>query len=672
MATASLNGTLRKVFEGVRDSAGHGDGELLARYRSLRDEDAFGSLVRRHGPMVLGVCRRVLRDSHAADDAFQTTFLVLAKRADTVRPPDRLAPWLYGVAFRTALKARGRAFRRQQVEHDYATETATRTLPTASEAHDLLPALDEQLNALPEKYRTPLVLCGVQGLNKTEAAERLGLPEGTVSSRLARAREMLRERLVRRGVAVPSAAFAVLFTADTLQAAVPTSLTASTLGIALGSGAIPATVLALSHEVIRSMTLFKLQFLGTIAMAVSLVGGGFGLLAIQADEKKPQPVPGEVKKPQPAKPSGDDPNRKPNGDDPNRKDGEKPTKPAKPAIKAGGRVGAVDAKENTITLLTKGEGGLVEKVMKVPAGAKVFIDDKEAKLTDVPKGSVASFLAGAPKDGKPDEITEVRVTGANVGGVIKQVDATSLSLESEKNPQTLKLTADTKVTVAGKDAKIGDLKAGEKVAIILSADGASVLSLAGGFKPDGEKPIKTNKFTGKVTTVDAAAKTIAVAGKGEGNEIVVKLTADAKVTVDGKESKLGSIAKGGLATFTLVATKDGQPREANEVTVSGLTFGGTIKQMDATSVTIGTEKNDRVVKLVADARVIAGGKEMKLAELKVGDRVLVTLASDESGAVLIVVGGKKPEGDKPKPEGDKPKPEGDKPKPEKTKRGEND
>src|SRR5205085_10887929 len=131
---------------------------------------------------------------------------------------------LDGVAYRTAMKARGRAFRRQQVERQYATESANRATPPASEEVDLLPVIDEQLNLLPEKYRAPLVLCAVQGLNKAEAAERLGLPEGTVSSRLARAREMLRDRLARRGVAVPVAAFAALLTADTLQAAVPPAL----------------------------------------------------------------------------------------------------------------------------------------------------------------------------------------------------------------------------------------------------------------------------------------------------------------------------------------------------------------------------------------------------------------------------------------------------------------
>ncbi|MFO0825137.1 MAG: sigma-70 family RNA polymerase sigma factor [Gemmataceae bacterium] len=612
MATAALD-SIRKVFDGVRDSAGHADGELLTRYRTVRDQDAFGSLVRRHGPMVLGVCRRVLRDSHAADDAFQATFLVLARKADAVRPPDRLAPWLYGVAYRTALKARGRAFRQQQVEQEYAADTTIRSAATPSSDADLLPVIDEQLNALPEKYRTPLVLCGVQGLNKVEAAERLGLPEGTVSSRLARAREMLRERLGRRGVVVPSAALAVLLTAESLQAAVPATLTTSTTGIGLGSSTIPASVLTLSQEVIRSMTLLKLPLVATIAMTLSMVGGGFGLLAIQADDKKPQPVPNEVKKPQPV-PNGDkkpqpvpgDPVKKPagpnekNGDNnqngKNEKNGDNNQKgegnKAKPALRGAGKVAAVNAKENTITLAVKGDGGIVERQFKLAAGVKVLVDGKDAKLADVPVGAFASLVGGNKEGG---DIPEVRVS----------------------------------------------------------------------MKGDGEKPVKpAGKFGGKVSAVDAAAKTISIAGKGEAGDIVVKLTADAKIMVDGKAAKLGDVAKGGFATFTIVSAKDGQAREASEVAVTGMTFGGSIKQIDSGSVTIGNEKFDRVVKLAAGGKVMVNGKDAKVADLKVGDRVMVTLTSDESGAVLIVAGGK-PEGDKPRPDGDKPKPAGDKPKPEK-------
>lgn len=651
MATAGLGDAVRRVFDRVRDGASHGDGDLLTRYRTERDQEAFGSLVRRHGPMVLGVCRRVLRDSHAADDAFQATFLVLAKKAEAVRPPDRLAPWLYGVAYRTALKARGRAFRRRQVEQDYAAGAGVRSgAAPACEAGELLPVIDEQLNGLPEKYRTPLLLCGVQGLNKAEAAQRLGLPEGTVSSRLARARDMLRDRLVRRGVAVP-AAFAALLTPDALQAAVTQPLTASACEVALGSVAVPETVFTLSHEVIRSMTLSKFHLLSAIALSASLAGGGFGLLSINADEKKPQPAQAQVKKPapeadKPAKPS-------PEGDKkPVKPDGEK-----KPGPRFGGKVAAVDAKEGTITLAIKGDGGLAEKVVKVPAGAKVLIDGKEAKLADVPKGSIAGFMATAAKEGVPPDITEVRVTGASVGGTVKSVDASGITLDSEKAPQAFKLTADTKVSVGGKDAKPTDLKAGDRVNITLSADGASALAISGGAKgeggdkPEGKPGVKVQKFGGRVASVDASARTITLASKGEGGkEVVVKVTADAKVTVDGKDAKLGDVARGVTVTLTIASAKDGQLREVNEVVVAGITFGGTVKQVDTTSVTIGSEKSDRVLKLAPGAKVVINGKEAKLTDLKVGDRAMATLTSDETAAVVITVGGKRPEGDKPKPE----------------------
>ncbi len=659
MALAPLE-AVRKTFDRVRDAAG-GDGELLTRYRQQRDQEAFGSLVRRHGPMVLGVCRRVLRDSHAADDAFQATFLVLAKKADRVRPPDRLAPWLYGVATRTAMKARGREVRRQQVERAYAIEAQNRA-PAADEP-DLLPVIDEQLNALPEKYRTPLVLCALQGLNKTEVAERLGLPEGTVSSRLARAREMLRDRLTRRGMVVPAAALGTLLTADALHAAVPPALAASAAEVATGTALVSPTVLALTHEVLRSMTLLKLKALCAVATVVALTGGGFGLYAIPADDKKPAGAKPAVKpdgeKPKPAaKPDGEKPKpANPDGDKPKpAPDGEK--KPGK----VGGRVAGVDTKEHAIMIAFKGDNGIVEKLFPVAKDAKVFIDGKDAKLADVPKNSTAALVLAPGKEGVQPTATEVHITGSTVSGIIKQADTTTIVLESEKKPQSFAITAGTQVTVNGKAAKPADLKAGDKVVITLTANEKSVLTVAGGTKPgDGEKPKpapdgekKPGKFGGKVASLDPATRTVTVTIKSEGGgkEVVVKLTTDAKIVVDGKEAKFDAIQKGAFATFALVAAKDGQPREATEVTVAGATFTGVIKQIDTAAVTLGTEKAERVVKLAPGAKVLIGEKEGKLADLKVGDKVTVTLTADESAATQIQTGTKKPGGDKPKPDKD--------------------
>jgi RNA polymerase sigma factor (sigma-70 family) len=503
-ATAPL-GTIRKVFDRLRDSATGGDGELLTRYRTLRDQDAFGSLVRRHGPMVLGVCRRVLRDHHAADDAFQATFLVLAKKADCVRPPERLAPWLYGVAYRTAMKSRGRAFRRQQVEQEYAAQLVNRAAPC--DDADLLPIIDEQLNSLPEKYRAPLVLCGVKGLNKAEAATLLGLPEGTVSSRLARAREMLRDRLTRRGVVVPAAMLTAMLSPDALQAAIPSALIHTTTSIALGSAATPAAVLTLSNEVIGSMTLFKFHFLTAIALSVSLAGGGFGLYTIHADDKKPATAKPDGQKPDKPRPDGQKP-AKP------ASDGQKPDKP-KPATR-GGKVASVNAKENQITIAFKGDGGIVERIVQLTADAKVFIDDKPGKLADVPVNSTAALVLDKGKEGALALVTELRVTGQNLGGVIDQVDAKSVTLASEKNPRTIDIAAGTKVIINGKDAKATDLKAGDRVQITLRADEKAALSITSGKVADGEKPgAKPRTFGGKVAEVDASARTITLASKTE-------------------------------------------------------------------------------------------------------------------------------------------------------------
>jgi hypothetical protein len=310
----------------------------------------------------------------------------------------------------------------------------------------------------------------------------------------------------------------------------------------------------------------------------------------------------------------------------------------------------------------------------------VFIDNKDAKLADVPKNSTAAFVAAPTKEGKLPLITELRVTGSVISGIIKEVSATDLALENEKKPQAFKVSADTKVTVNGKDAKAADLKAGDKVVVTLKADeSAALLVVAGAKVPDGEKPgVKNPKFGGKIADVDRTTRTVWLTGKGvlpaaqaptvqngvkppavqngtagavtPAPQIPVKLTPDAKIIVDGIEKKIGDIPNGALATFNLVAAKDGQPREANEIVVAGPTFTGLVKQIDATSVTIGTEKNDRVVKLASGGKVLVGEKEGKLADLKVGDKVSVTLTSDESAAVQIQGGGVKKPGDKPKPE----------------------
>jgi RNA polymerase sigma factor (sigma-70 family) len=171
------------------------DEELVARFVQSRDEPAFEALVRRHGSMVLGVCRRILENTQDAEDAFQATFVVLSQKAHSLKKPGQLAGWLYGVAYRLARKAKVRAARRSFHERRAGLNTAVRQPPPADDSRETLALLRRELAHLPMKYRMPLLLCYLQGLTNEQAAQRLGWPGGSMSYRLARGRQMLRDRL---------------------------------------------------------------------------------------------------------------------------------------------------------------------------------------------------------------------------------------------------------------------------------------------------------------------------------------------------------------------------------------------------------------------------------------------------------------------------------------------
>ena len=180
--------------------AGETDSQLLDRFLIRRDEQAFAALVSRHGPMVLGLCRSVLRNEHDAEDAFQATFIVLARKAGSIWERNSLGGWLHRVALRLAIEANRGNARRAERERGVARIEVTDP-DDLEEWHDRLAMLHEEIDRLPEKFRVPVVLCELQSLTRDQAAERLGWPSGTVAGRLARARRLLRDRLLRRGLA---------------------------------------------------------------------------------------------------------------------------------------------------------------------------------------------------------------------------------------------------------------------------------------------------------------------------------------------------------------------------------------------------------------------------------------------------------------------------------------
>jgi RNA polymerase sigma factor (sigma-70 family) len=300
MTTGQLGGVIRHLHQAALPRAlpGLTDGELLERFIARRDEVAFEALLRRHGPMVLGVCRRALRNEADAEDAFQATFLVLVRKAATVVPRALVGNWLYGVARNTALKAKAMNRKRSAKESEAAAMPGPEA--PAEDWPELQAVLDEELSRLPEKYRVPIVLCEVEGKALKDAAQQLGWPRGTVASRLARGRGLLARALARRGMAISGGALAA-------PACVPAAVIKATLnaascvgaGQALAAGAISANVAALTEGVIKAMLVAKLK-MATAVLLVVTAGLGLGGLAYQARAGRPEaPKPPALAQPGP-------------------------------------------------------------------------------------------------------------------------------------------------------------------------------------------------------------------------------------------------------------------------------------------------------------------------------------------------------------------------------------
>ncbi len=274
------------------------DAELLERFAAGGGETAeaaFAALVERHGKMVLGVCQRVLGNREAAEDAFQATFLVLARKAASIARREQLANWLYGVARRAALDARSRAARQRAREKRYGAMRPVE-MPDPFTSNELRAVLDEELARLPERYRAAIVLCELEGLSRRQAAAQLGISEGTISSRLARAKVQLKDRLIRRGLALSAAALGSFLAQDSLAVVVPPTLADSTIQLATLvssgtslAGIVSTPVATLTEGVLKAMLFAKMKsvFLGIATLA--LVTTGMGVLAQTGPGTGPAP-----------------------------------------------------------------------------------------------------------------------------------------------------------------------------------------------------------------------------------------------------------------------------------------------------------------------------------------------------------------------------------------------
>ncbi len=392
MAAAQL-GTLlshiRKLADGQGARTGT-DRQLLDNFSSRHDEAAIAALVARHGPMVLRVCRRVLHHEHDAEDAFQAAFLVLAQNAGSIRKPEALADWLHGVAYRTAMKAKRSAARRRN--HEARLRERTPSTAAGPTWDDVQAVLDEEIQRLPTSFRSAFVLCVLEGKTVPAAAAELGCKEGTVSSRLTRARQRLRQQLDRRGIKL-AALLAALCVAESVGKAVVPGVLAQTavrFGLLVASGGTAAGLIsphvaALATGVTKAMFLQNVKTATLVLLTVGLFAAGAGVLARQALAAKEQPV--GRQKPAPATA---------------REDAKPHAAADKDVLTYGGRVLGPDGKPVAgATLYLSPAGGYLRQPSPSP----------EYGTT----GSDGRFTFTVPKAEFGDQFTVVTATAANHG-----------------------------------------------------------------------------------------------------------------------------------------------------------------------------------------------------------------------------------------------------------------
>jgi RNA polymerase sigma factor (sigma-70 family) len=290
MAHGDAGTILRHIRTLIDTQATRGltDGQLLQRFVARREETAFGALMQRHGRLVWQVCANILHQEQDIEDAFQATFMILARRAASICQGDSVGSWLYGVAYRVAMKAKKTSAKRRERERQAASPIPTEASDLA--LRELQAILSDELRRLPEKYRAPFVLCCLEGRGRKEAAKELGWKEGTVSSRIAHARERLRQRLARRGVALGAALCATELAPNPAAKALSAETVRQVLLFAAGKAGVHATAAALAHAVLQSMFAAKLKAGAALVLGLSLLAAAAGLAAQHARSSKPSSI----------------------------------------------------------------------------------------------------------------------------------------------------------------------------------------------------------------------------------------------------------------------------------------------------------------------------------------------------------------------------------------------
>jgi RNA polymerase sigma factor (sigma-70 family) len=608
------------------------DRDLVERFVERGDGDAFAALVRRHGAMVLGVCRRIIRHEQDAEDVSQAVFLVLSRKAGGLRRKDAVGPWLFGVAYRLALRARQKGHRRQTREARVPEATPGDPLDELS-LREAQAVLDEELACLPERERGPLILCYLQGLTRDQAARRLGCALGTLKGRLERGRALLERRLTRRGLSFLTVlpVFVLARQSGSATAALQTATVEASLAFAGRSVAgrvIAPEVAELAEGALKPTLAGKFAVAAAVLVGALTFGVGVGLIASPSgtrSEARTESVP-------PLSPlesrAGSGTTTRPTTAIPTEKQTANEIGGARPLpTKVDGIANAVDAEKGTLTV-THREG---EDTFSVAKDARIEIDGTPGELARLPAGANVSLTRFVG----PKAAGSVQASGRSYfGSRVKAVDARSstITIQDRDTEKTFAVAPNAMIWVDGKGAKLEAVPPGSFVNLTLGADQQTVRNI-GADGPDlggcGGSLVKAVDLQRRTITFDTKAPP-EVAGK------TFVVAANALVTIDGnKRGTLSDVPAGSYVNVLLRV--DG--KTVGQVRAQGPSNlcepgGSAVKAVDAENGTITFDERakaevaGKTFTLAKDAIIQIDGKPGTLAALPPGSLVDMRLWVD--------------------------------------------
>ena len=619
------------------------DAALLQRFVCEHDEAAFELLVWRHGKMVYGACRRILTDSHLAEDAFQATFLALARRASSIRANGSLGAWLHRVAYRMALHLRSDALSRASRETslnsvtEFASITGSSADPSATaEWRDICLVLDEEVNRLRDCYRLPIVLCYFRGMSNAEAARELGCPVEAIESRLSRGRQRLRAGLTRRSLAMSAGAWTILATQAEAAPAVSTLLLSITVRGAVnyaatyaGSTVLSSQVIQLTEGVMRSMFVSKLKVAAVIVLALGIAGGGFGAWrhAAVADD---QPAAKQAVQ---------------------QKSGTANEKTAVSYVQ--GQVKKIDVAGRKITIespmfLTALADGTLQRTDSIYLNlinqnqwlnppANIILANPAGNVFPYPladlRGTISSTLNPIPGviyDPVLPHITAPYTLIPNLNTrqslFLWHSGLAQNNLVAQAQPTDHKLAAKVEVLVDGRECKLDELTEGTTVCLTIDATGQVIRIQADG-----------STMNGVVESLEARKASMTI--EHYENKYTYYVAKDVTVTIDGQRANVGELKKGMPVKMKFSAVRR---LDIIDIQAEGPTVECILKTANSWSstITIRLQQQHLTIpdlSLTPNAKVMIKGKEGRLDDLKAGSTISVRMTADPDKNMAVMV-----------------------------------